>query len=142
MTLAAETVNPVELVEHAPAVRRALPDPVGRALAAAGIVEAAPDPYAPGHWSLRAGSKIGAVAVTVPGGEPITVRVTPKVPIVRLFFLLGYSCDRKGSWREGESRSPSTGTLCPRSPTRWSGRWTMHCGKGCCRGTRRWRRAL
>lgn len=104
MTLAAETVNPVdhvELVEHAPAVRRALPDPVGRALAAAGIVEAAPDPYAPGHWSLRAGSKIGAVAVTVPGGEPITVRVTPKVPIVRLFFLLGYSCDRKGSWREG-----------------------------------------
>ncbi|WP_327726892.1 McrC family protein [Streptomyces sp. NBC_00487] len=108
MTSAAETVNPaepvapVELVEHAPAVRRALPEPVGRALAAADIVEATPDPYAPGHWSLRAGSKVGAVAVTVPGCEPVTVRVTPKVPIVRLFFLLGYSLDPKGSWRDGE----------------------------------------
>ncbi|WNZ07471.1 5-methylcytosine restriction system specificity protein McrC [Streptomyces sp. 11x1] len=98
-----EPVAPVELVEHAPAVRRALPEPVGRALAAADIVEATPDPYAPGHWSLRAGSKVGAVAVTVPGGgEPVTVRVTPKVPIGRLFFLLGYSLDPKGSWRDGE----------------------------------------
>lgn len=105
MTSAAGTVDsvdPVELVEHAPAVRRALPDPVGRALAAADIVEATPDPYAPGHWSLRAGSKVGAVAVTVPGCEPVTVRVTPKVPIGHLFFLLGYSLDRKGSWRDGE----------------------------------------
>lgn len=33
--------------------RLALPDAVGRALAAAGIVDAAPDPYTPGHWSLR-----------------------------------------------------------------------------------------
>ncbi|WP_149826784.1 McrC family protein [Streptomyces tailanensis] len=106
MTSAAEAVNPVgpvELVEHAPAVRKALPGPVGRALAAADIVDATPDPYAPGHWSLRAGSKVGAMAVTVPGGgEPVTVRVTPKVPIVRLFFLLGYSLDPKGSWRDGD----------------------------------------
>lgn len=65
-------------------------------------MEATPDPYAPGHWSLRAGSKVGAVAVTVPGCEPVTVRVTPKVPIVRLFFLLGYSLDPKASWRDGE----------------------------------------
>ncbi|ULR54644.1 McrC family protein [Streptomyces deccanensis] len=105
MTAIAESVNsvaPVELVEHAPAVRRALPDPVGRALADAEIVEATRDPYSPGHWSLRAGSKVGAVTVTVPGGAPLTVRVTSKVPIVRLFFLLGYSLDRKSSWRDGE----------------------------------------
>ncbi|MFF4587331.1 McrC family protein [Streptomyces sp. NPDC001388] len=93
----------VELVEHAPAVRVALPDALGRALAAGDIVEAAPDPYAPGRWSLRAGSKVGAVAVTAPGvGEPFTVRVAPKVPIARLFFLLGYSLDPKGGWRDGD----------------------------------------
>ncbi|MGW2889022.1 McrC family protein [Streptomyces griseoruber] len=93
----------VELVEHAPAVGVALPDALGRALAAGDIVEAAPDPYAPGRWSLRAGSKVGAVAVTAPGaGEPVTVRVAPKVPIARLFFLLGYSLDPKGGWRDGD----------------------------------------
>lgn len=43
------------------------------------------------------------MAVTAPGGgEPFTVRITPKVPIVRLFFLLGYSLDPKRSWRDGE----------------------------------------
>ncbi|MFF4559452.1 McrC family protein [Streptomyces sp. NPDC001435] len=93
----------VELVEHAPAVSVALPDVVGRALAAGDVVDAAPDPYASGRWSLRAGSKVGAVAVGVPGaGEPVTVRVTPKTPIARLFFLLGYSLDPKGGWRDGE----------------------------------------
>ncbi|MHC5902416.1 McrC family protein [Streptomyces sp. S6] len=93
----------IELVEHAPAMGVALPDAVGRALAAGDIVDAVPDPYVPGHWSLRAGSKVGAVAVAVPGGEePITVRVAPKVSIARLFFLLGYSLNPKGGWRDGE----------------------------------------
>ncbi|WP_217253922.1 McrC family protein [Streptomyces sp. AC602_WCS936] len=93
----------VELVEYATAVGLALPDGVGRALAAGDIVDAAPDPYTPGRWSLRAGSKVGAVNVTVPGvREPFTVRVAPKVPIARLFFLLGYSLDAKGAWRDGE----------------------------------------
>ncbi|MFD8332953.1 McrC family protein [Streptomyces solisilvae] len=93
----------VELVEHAPARSVPLPDAVGRALAAARIVDAAPDPYAAGRWSLRAGSKVGAVAVAVPGGSrPFTVRVTPKVPIARLFFLIGYSLDPLDGWRDGE----------------------------------------
>ncbi|MET7635729.1 restriction endonuclease [Streptomyces sp. NPDC005078] len=91
----------VELVEHAPAVSVPLPDAVGRALAAAQIVDAAPDPYTPGRWLLRAGSKVGAVALEVPGGDPVTVRVTPKVPIARLFFLLGYSLDPR-AWRDGQ----------------------------------------
>lgn len=79
-------LSSVELVEHAPAISLPLPDGVGRALAAGDIVDAAPDPYTPGRWSLRAGSKVGAVAVAVPGdGGPFTVRVTPKVPIARLF---------------------------------------------------------
>lgn len=99
----AELPTGVELVEYATAVGLALPDGVGRALAAGDIVDAAPDPYAPGRWSLRAGSKVGAVNVTVPGArEPFTVRVAPKVPIARLFFLLGYSLDAQGAWRDGE----------------------------------------
>ncbi|WP_328584046.1 McrC family protein [Streptomyces sp. NBC_00370] len=103
MTSAPTSASTVELVEHAPARSVPLADAVGRALAAGRIVDAAPDPYTPGQWLLRAGSKVGAVAVTVPGGgEPVTVRVTPKVPIARLFFLLGYSLDPRGSWRDGE----------------------------------------
>ncbi|GAB3949796.1 McrC family protein [Streptomyces sparsus] len=112
MTSAAEAVDAldtadvpqcVELVEYAPPRRLALPDAVGRALAASGIVDASPDPYTPGHWSLRAGSKVGAVAVTAPGaGGPVIVRITPKVPVVRLFFLLGYALDPRRNWRDGE----------------------------------------
>jgi 5-methylcytosine-specific restriction enzyme subunit McrC len=93
----------IELVEHAPAVVVPLPDAVGRALAAGDIVDATPDPYVSGHWSLRAGSKVGAVAVAAPEGDrPVTVRVAPKVCIARLFFLLGYSLAPKGGWRDGE----------------------------------------
>ncbi|MGW2696130.1 McrC family protein [Streptomyces sp. NPDC001296] len=106
MTAVVEAEGPsssVELIEHAPAVSLALPDGIGRALAAGEIVDAAPDPYTPGRWSLRAGSKVGAVAVAVTGGgEPFTVRVRPKVPIARLFFLLGYSLDPQGAWRDGD----------------------------------------
>ncbi|MGW3727980.1 McrC family protein [Streptomyces sp. NPDC000851] len=93
----------VQLVEHAPTVSLALPDDVGRALATLRIVDASPDPYSPGRWSLRAGSKVGAVTLTVPGhDDPLTVRIVPKVPIARLFFLLGYSLDPAGAWRDGE----------------------------------------
>lgn len=103
MTSAAESVVSVELVEYAPATRLTLPDAVGRALAASDIVDATPDPYTAGQWLLRAGSKVGAVTITTPGGGgPVTIRVTPKVPIVRLFFLLGYSLDPKRNWRDGE----------------------------------------
>ncbi|MFH8656288.1 McrC family protein [Streptomyces afghaniensis] len=93
--------GPIELVEHARAVNRPLPDVVGRALAASRIVEAAPDPYAAGYWVLKAGSKVGAVSVTVPDAEPVTLRIIPKVPIARLFFLLCYSLDPRG-WRDGQ----------------------------------------
>ncbi|MFG3349325.1 McrC family protein [Streptomyces sp. NPDC048018] len=91
----------VPLVEHGPARSVRLPDAVGRALVASRILEeAGPDPYEPGTWRLRAGSRVGAVTLTVPGGEAVTVRITPKVPIPRLLFLLGYSSDPR-SWRDG-----------------------------------------
>ncbi|WP_329584598.1 McrC family protein [Kitasatospora sp. NBC_01250] len=92
----------VELAEHAPALSVPLPDAAGQALAASRILDTAtPDPYRPGHWTLRAGSKVGAVTLGVPGGEPVTVRITPKVPIARLFFLIGYSLNPHG-WRDGQ----------------------------------------
>jgi 5-methylcytosine-specific restriction enzyme subunit McrC len=92
--------EPVELDEHGAPVSQVLPDAVGRALAAARIVEsAAPDPYVPGNWVLKAGSRVGAVTVTAPGAAPVTVRIAPKVPIGRLFFLLSYSLDPRG-WRD------------------------------------------
>ncbi|MFG3106889.1 McrC family protein [Streptomyces tendae] len=101
--VAAEVRSCVDLVEYATVAGLALPDGVGRALAAGDVVDAIPDPYTPGRWSLRAGSKVGAVNITVPGArEPFTVRVAPKVPIARLFFLLGYSLDPQGGWRDGE----------------------------------------
>jgi 5-methylcytosine-specific restriction enzyme subunit McrC len=93
----------VELVEHAPAVSIALPDAIGRALAAGDILNAAPDPYTPGRWSLRADSKVGAVAVSGPGmDDAFTVRIIPKTPIARLFFLLGYSLAPEKAWRDGD----------------------------------------
>ncbi|MEV5417511.1 McrC family protein [Streptomyces albogriseolus] len=94
----------VELVEHAPAASVALPEEVGRAVAALRIADAVPDTYSPGRWLLRAGSKVGAVTLAaVPGGgDPFTLRIVPKVPISRLFFLLGYSLDPAGAWRDGE----------------------------------------
>ncbi|WP_406114555.1 McrC family protein [Kitasatospora purpeofusca] len=92
----------VQLAEYGPAVSVALPDAAGRTLAASRILDtAAPDPYRSGHWRLRAGSKVGAVSLAVPGGDPVVVRITPKVPIARLFFLIGYSLDPRG-WRDGE----------------------------------------
>ncbi|MFF8726465.1 McrC family protein [Streptomyces sp. NPDC015171] len=104
----------VDLVEHAPAVRVALPDAVGRALAAGDVVDAAPDPYAAGRWSLRAGSKVGTVVVGVPGSTgQVTVRIAPKVPVARLFFLLGYSLDPASLWRDGEVSAAGHEQLLP-----------------------------
>ncbi|MFI1683152.1 McrC family protein [Streptomyces sp. NPDC020607] len=90
----------VHLIEHAPAKLVSLPGAAGRALAASRIVDAVPDPYEPGLWRLRAGSKVGAVALDVPGGGTVRLRITPKVSVGRLFFLLGYSLDPRG-WRDG-----------------------------------------
>ncbi|MGW3248449.1 McrC family protein [Streptomyces sp. NPDC001070] len=87
----------LHLVEYAPPLPFRLPHAVGQALAASGIIDATPDPHLPGHWRLRAGSKVGAVALTVPGEGTVTLRITPKVPIARLFFLLGYALSPLGA---------------------------------------------
>ncbi|SCK47865.1 5-methylcytosine-specific restriction enzyme subunit McrC [Streptomyces sp. WMMB 714] len=93
---------PVDLVEHAKPTTHALPDAAGHALDAGKIVKASRDARRPGHWQLSAGSKVGAVTVEVPDAEPVTIRIQPKVPIARLFFLLGYSLDPRRAWQDGQ----------------------------------------
>ncbi|MFI8288211.1 McrC family protein [Streptomyces sp. NPDC085614] len=102
------TVPDVTLREHGPAVSVPLGTAAGRALAASGVLESAtPDPVRDGHWLLRAGSRVGAVRVRTPGGP--VVRVMPKTPVSRLFFLLGFSLDPARAWRDSREGTVDTG---------------------------------
>ncbi|WP_328724585.1 McrC family protein [Streptomyces sp. NBC_00259] len=100
------TAPDVSLREYGPAVSVALSAEAGRALAASGILQSAtPDPCRSGHWLLRAGSRVGAVRT--PGGP--VVRITPKTPVSRLFFLLGFSLDPARAWRDSREGTVDTG---------------------------------
>jgi 5-methylcytosine-specific restriction enzyme subunit McrC len=100
------------LTEYGPPVTVPLPDEVGRSLAASRIVEAAPDPYRSGCWRLRAGGKVGAVALRSPGHSPFTLRIAPKVPVARLFFLIGYASNPR-IHRDGEVSAAEQDELLP-----------------------------
>jgi 5-methylcytosine-specific restriction enzyme subunit McrC len=102
----------ISLTEHGPARSLPLPDPLGRAVAASRVAEAAPDPDVPGRWRVKAGSKVGVATVTAPGGGAATIRITPKLPIARLLFLLGYALDAKG-WRDDEAQLDADAELLP-----------------------------
>src|SRR5579884_992764 len=97
----------IELRENAPPSGHELDGAVGRALAASRVVKATPDTFAPGVWRLSAERYVGAAVVTVPAVHPgattrsVTIRIAPKVPISRLFFLLGYALNPKG-WRDDQ----------------------------------------
>jgi 5-methylcytosine-specific restriction enzyme subunit McrC len=100
------TAVEVTLREYGPAVSVPLDPEAGRALAASGVLQSAtPDPAQDGHWLLRAGSKVGAVRM--PGGH--VVRITPKTPVSRLFFLLGFSLDPARAWRDSREGTVDTG---------------------------------
>lgn len=96
----------VSLREYGPAVSIPLDARAGQALAASGILRSVtPDPQRGGHWLLRAGSRVGAVRV--PDGP--VVRITPKTPVRRLFFLLGFSLDPARAWRDSREGAIDTG---------------------------------
>ncbi|MET7743274.1 restriction endonuclease [Streptomyces sp. NPDC005385] len=96
----------VSLREYGPAVSVALDAEAGRALASSGILQSAtPDPGRDGHWLLRAGSRVGAVRTA--GGQ--VVRIMPKTPVSRLFFLLGFSLDPSRAWRDSGEGTVDTG---------------------------------
>ncbi|MFB7194051.1 McrC family protein [Streptomyces sp. NPDC056240] len=99
----------ITLREHAPARSVPLDAAAGRALVASGVLDnATPDPDRPGNWLLRAGSRVGAVRIPVPGlhspgvrtRDAVTLRIVPKTPVRRLFFLLGFSLDPARAWRQ------------------------------------------
>ncbi|PVC78699.1 restriction endonuclease [Streptomyces sp. CS081A] len=96
----------VTLQEYGPAVSVPLDAETGRALAADGILRSAgPDPARVGHWLLRAGSTVGAVRI--PGGP--VLRIMPKTPVSRLFFLLGFSLNPARAWRDRREGTVDTG---------------------------------
>ncbi|MGV9533953.1 McrC family protein [Streptosporangium sandarakinum] len=64
-------------------------------LTAAKAVRVSPGPRA-GLWKVRDNGYVGAAVI---GG--VEVRITPKVPVDRVFFLLGYA-RRLGGWRQEE----------------------------------------
>ncbi|MER7079100.1 5-methylcytosine-specific restriction enzyme subunit McrC [Saccharopolyspora kobensis] len=101
----------IELVENVP-LSLPLGDSAGRALAGSGVVEATPDLGSAGWWRVRAKNVVGVAAVRVAGGETITVRVSPKVPINRLMFLLGYSRSFNG-WRDDQVQVDDEPDLLP-----------------------------
>ncbi|WGP08733.1 restriction endonuclease [Streptomyces sp. SH5] len=99
-------VGEVTLREYGPAVSVPLGSETGRALAVSGILQSAtPDPGRDGRWLLRAGSRVGAVRT--PGGP--VVRITPKTPVSRLFFLLGFSLNPARAWRDSREGTVDTG---------------------------------
>lgn len=97
----------IELRENAPPSEHVIDDALGRALAASRVIKATPDAYVPGVWRLSAERYVGAAVVTVPTVRPggttrsVAIRIAPKVPISRLFFLLGYAVNPKG-WRDDQ----------------------------------------
>ncbi|GEB52334.1 MULTISPECIES: McrC family protein [Streptomyces] len=101
------TASDVTLREYGPAVSVPLSAETGRTLAASGILRSVtPDPGREGHWLLQAGSRVGAVRT--PGGP--VVRIAPKTPVRRLFFLLGFSLDPARSWRDSREGTVEVGT--------------------------------
>lgn len=69
----------------------------GQLLADSGIVEARPDAFDPTHWQVRALTKVGALRIA-----GLEVSIAPKIPIRRLFFLLGFAVDPTRGWRAEE----------------------------------------
>ncbi|GGS47048.1 McrC family protein [Actinokineospora fastidiosa] len=74
--------------------QHALTDAQGRALARSGVVTATPSALTPGLWEVAATGKVGVARV----GD-LDVWITPKLPIDRLLFLVGYAADPT-AWRD------------------------------------------
>ncbi|MET7297669.1 restriction endonuclease [Embleya sp. NPDC005575] len=87
----------IRLAEHAVLTDVALSAAAAHALQASKVVTLTPT-RAPGRWQVRGKAVVGAAWVGPPG-DGVELWVTPKVPVDRLFFLLGYS--RVGiQWRD------------------------------------------
>jgi 5-methylcytosine-specific restriction enzyme subunit McrC len=86
-------VIPVDLDELGPRAEPSLTPEQGRALAASGVVTAAPSAYRPGVWLVGPAGKVGVARIA-----NIEIRIKPKVEIARLLFLVGYA-EHGAEWR-------------------------------------------
>jgi 5-methylcytosine-specific restriction enzyme subunit McrC len=98
-------VKPVELREFGPGVEVELASDVAAALARSGVVSVAP--RGARRWLLTAGDKVGAAKVA-----GVELHIRPKMPIARLFFLLGYARNPRG-WREEDVLAGAEEDLVP-----------------------------
>ncbi|MBO2457272.1 McrC family protein [Actinomadura violacea] len=87
----------VRLRENGPWTEHELTGEQATALAASELVRIAPGPRL-GLWRLRDNGLVGAARVG-PAAHTVELRVQPKTPIDRLFFLLTYARKPRG-WRE------------------------------------------
>lgn len=83
-----------EISEAAASRTLALPDTIGRALNSLDIATALP--RGDGLWTVSAVSKVGVVSV-----DEHELHIRPKLPIPRLFFLMGYSRS-PNYWRDDD----------------------------------------
>jgi 5-methylcytosine-specific restriction enzyme subunit McrC len=65
----------------------------GQRLAASGVVDARPSAFEADLWELSARGPVGVARI-----DDAEVWITPKLPIDRLLFLVGYAADPRG-WR-------------------------------------------
>ncbi|WP_406464207.1 McrC family protein [Streptomyces sp. NBC_00111] len=100
----------IRLTEYGDRVEAALPDDVAAWLSTRKLLEMHRTAAA-GVWSLRAISTVGSVRIGH-GPSAVDITITPKVPIDRLVFLLGYARDPKG-WQNREVELPQRSELFP-----------------------------
>jgi 5-methylcytosine-specific restriction enzyme subunit McrC len=97
----------IELTEVGPDAEYRLTAEQGRRLARSGVVRAVPSPYDPQSWLIGPVGRVGAAQV----GD-VEVRITPKVPIPRLLFLVGYA-QHGAAWRPEDVALPEMPGLVP-----------------------------
>lgn len=100
----------ISLTEGGPWQEAELTSGQAAALAASEAVRLAPGPR-DGLWRIRDNGLVGA-ALIGPVHDAIEVRVEPKIPIDRLFFLLGYARQPRG-WRQEEVDAAQQPDLLP-----------------------------
>jgi 5-methylcytosine-specific restriction enzyme subunit McrC len=100
-------VTRIELTELGPDTDWRLTPAQGRRLARSGVVRAVPSPYDPDSWLVGTAGKVGAALI----GD-IEVRITPKVPIGRLLFLVGYA-QHGPAWQTEDVTLPEVLGLVP-----------------------------
>ena len=95
-------IAPIELTELGDPIEVTMTTDQARVLAASEVVSVVPTLDRPGRWFVGPARKVGAARI----GD-LTVRITPKVKIARLLFLLGYSVH--GSRMAALGRRPRDG---------------------------------